>query len=146
MAAKPYSITLHIYQKDPHFGSYSIVEQTVWYYANGGTWSEASGALTLNMGGSGTSGVIRFKSTKGELITVAVGVHNYKRWCDIVTGLKPEQTALKINGEYYNNGGRDFMREKQLAEYSVKSSAGTTYKINYTVREGEKLAADIIIG
>ena len=143
---KPYSITLHIYQKDPNFGSFSIVEQTVWYNANGGTWSEASGALTLNMGGSGTSGVIRFKSTKGQLITVAVGVDNNKRWCDIVTGLKPDQTALKINGEYYNNGPRSYMREKHLAEYTVKSSAGTTYKINYTVREGEKLAADIIIG
>ena len=141
-----YSITLHIYQKDPSFGSFSIVEQTVWYYANGGTWTDASGALTLTMGGSGTSGVIRFKSTKGELITVAVGVHNYKRWCDVVTGLKPEQTALKINGEYYNNGGRDWVREKQETEHSATSPSGTKVTIKYTVTEGNNLAANIIIG
>ncbi|KAI9571023.1 lectin [Boletus coccyginus] len=141
-----YSINLHIYQKDPNFGSFSIVEQTVWYYANGGTWSESSGALTLTMGGSGTSGVIRFKSTKGELITVAVGVHNYKRWCDVVTGLKPEETALKINGQYYNNGGRDWVREKQETEHTATSPSGTKVTIKYTVTEGSNLAANIIIG
>ncbi|KAF8452856.1 fungal fruit body lectin [Boletus edulis BED1] len=98
------------------------------------------------MGGSGTSGVLRFKSDKGELITVAVGVHNYKRWCDVVTGLKPEETALVINPQYYNNGPRAYTREKQLAEYSVTSLVGTRFEVKYTVAEGNNLQADIIIG
>ncbi|KAF8452851.1 fungal fruit body lectin [Boletus edulis BED1] len=97
------------------------------------------------MGGSGTSGVLRFKSDK-ELITVAVGVHNYKRWCDVVTGLKPDETALVINPQYYNNGPRAYVREKQLAEYSVTSLVGTRFEVKYTVAEGNNLQADIIIG
>ena len=141
-----YSIALRVFQTNPARGFFHVVEKTVWHYANGGTWSEADGVLTLTMGGSGTSGVLRFKSDKGELITVAVGVHNYKRWCDVVTGLKTNETALVINGQYYSNGGRDYQREKQLAEYSVTSAAGTKFEVKYTVADGNNLAANIIIG
>ncbi|KAF8422317.1 lectin [Boletus edulis BED1] len=140
-----YSITLRVYQRNPARGFFSIVEKTVFHYANGGAWSEANGTQILTMGGSGTSGVLRFKSDK-ELITVAVGVHNYKRWCDVVTGLKPEETALVINPQYYNNGPRAYMREKQLAEYSVTSLVGTKVEVKYTATEGNSLQADIIIG
>lgn len=141
-----YSIALRVYQKNPDRGFFHIVEKTVWYFGNGGTWSEANDVLTLTMGTSGTSGVLRFASDKGELITVAVGVHNYKRWTDIVTSLGPEQTALKINGEYYNNGGRDWIREKQLAEYNVTSAAGTKVEVRFTVADGNNLQANVIIG
>ena len=41
-----YSITLRVYQTNPGRGFFHIVEKTVWHYANGGTWSEADGALT----------------------------------------------------------------------------------------------------
>ena len=139
-----YSITLHVYQRNPGRGFFHIVEQTVWHFANGGTWSEANGALTLTQGGSGTSGVLRFLSDKGERITVAVGVHNYKRWCDVVTGLKPDETALVINGQYYNNGGRDWVREKQQTEHSATSPSGTKVEVIYTVAEGNKLEANVI--
>ncbi|KAF8422321.1 lectin [Boletus edulis BED1] len=140
-----YSITLRVYQRNPGRGFFSVVEKTVFHFANGGTWSEANGTQILTMGGSGTSGVLRFKSDK-ELITVAVGVHNYKRWCDVVTGLKPEETALVINPQYYNNGPRAYTREKQLAEYSVTSVAGTKVEVKYTVTEGNHLQADVIFG
>ncbi|KAG6380448.1 lectin [Boletus reticuloceps] len=140
-----YSITLRVFQSNPARGFFSIVEKTVFQFANGGTWSEANGTQTLTMGGSGTSGVLRFKSDK-ELITVAVGVHNYKRWCDVVTGLKPEETALVINPQYYNNGPRAYVREKQLAEYSVTSAVGTKVEVKYTVTEGNNLQADVIFG
>jgi hypothetical protein len=100
ISAMSYTITLRVFQRNPARGFFSIVEKVNWAY--GGTWSEANGTQTLHMGGSGTSGVLRFKSDK-ELITVAVGVHNYKRWCDVVTGLKPDETALVINPQYYNN-------------------------------------------
>ena len=139
-----YSITLRVYQTNPGRGFFHIVEKTVWHYANGGTWFEADGALTLTQGGSGTSGVLRFLSDKGERITVAVGVHNYKRWCDAVTGLKPKETALVINGQYYNNGGRDWVREKQQTEHSATSPTGTKVDVVYTVTEGNKLEANII--
>ena len=140
-----YSITLRIFQTNPARGHFSLVENTCWNYANGGTWSDTDGILTLSMGGSGTSGVLRFVSDRGERITIAVGVHNYKRWCDIVTGLASNQTALVINGQYYNGGGRDYMREKQLSEYKVTSAVGTNYAVVYTVPDGNNLKADVII-
>ncbi|KAF8126745.1 lectin [Boletus edulis] len=141
-----YSITLRVFQGNPARGFFSIVEKTVFHFANGGTWSEANGTQILTMGGSGTSGVLRFKSDKGELFTVAVGVHNYKRWCDIVGGIKPEDTALVINPQYYNNGPRAYVRERQLAEYSGTSPAGTKVEVIYTVPDGNNLQANIIIG
>ncbi|KAH0831303.1 lectin [Lanmaoa asiatica] len=139
-----YSISMRVFQSNPARGYFHIVEQTCWNYANGCTWSESNGIITLTMGGSGTSGVIRFMSDKGERITIAVGVHNYKRWCDVVTGLAPKDTGIVINGQYYNNGGRDYMREKQLSEYSVTSTVGTKIGVAYTVTEGNNLQADII--
>ncbi|KAF9237748.1 lectin [Melanogaster broomeanus] len=141
-----YSIALRIFQANPSRGYFSIVEQTCWNYASGGTWSEANGICTLTMGGSGTSGTIRLMSDQGERILVAVGVHNYERWCDVVTGLASDATGLVVNGEYYNNGGRDYMREKQLSSYSVTSAAGTKVQVKYTVAEGNNLQADVVIG
>ena len=138
-----YNVALRVFQTNPARGFFHIVEQTVWHFANGGTWAEDNTTRTITMGGSGTSGVIRFKSDKNEYITIAVGVHNYKRWCDVVTGLKPEETALLINGQYYNNGGRDFVREKQEVEHTATSPAGTKVTIKYTVTEGNNLAAYI---
>ena len=68
-----YTIQLRIFQSPAH-GFFSVVEETNWNFANGGTWFNTDGVLTPTMGGSGTSGVLRFKSdTTGELFTVAVG-------------------------------------------------------------------------
>lgn len=99
------------------------------------------------MGGSGTSGTIRFLAQDtGEMFIVALGVHNYKRWCDVVTNLKQEQTGVLINPEYYNKGGRDFMREKQLASYSVKNAKGRKIEVKFTKEDGQDLKCNIIIG
>ena len=65
--------------------------------------------LALKIGGSGTSDVVRFMSNKDERITIVIGIDNYERWCYIVTGPEPKDTALLINGQYYNNGGRDYI-------------------------------------
>jgi hypothetical protein len=138
-----YKISLRVFQRDPGRGFFYIVEKTVF---TKGTWSEVNDTHTLTMNGSGTSGVLRFLSDKNELFTVAVGVHNYKRWCDIVGGITENDTALVINGQYYNNGGRDWIREKQLAEYSGTSPVGTKVEVVYTVAEGNDLKANIIIG
>ncbi|KAF8126744.1 lectin [Boletus edulis] len=140
-----YTITLRVFQGNPARGFFSIVEKTVFNFANGGTWSEVNGTQVLTMGGSGTSGVLRFKSDKGELFTIALGVHNYKRWCDVITGIKPEDTALLINPQYYNGGFRAYQREKQLAEYGGNGAAGTWVQVIYTVTEGNNLEANLII-
>ncbi|KIK92214.1 hypothetical protein PAXRUDRAFT_830161 [Paxillus rubicundulus Ve08.2h10] len=140
-----YTIKLLIHQANPAAG-FAIVERTVWHYANGGTWSDADGSQTLAMGGSGTSGTLRFMSNKGERLIVAVGVHNYKRWCDIATGLAPDATGIVVNAEYYNSSKRAYMREKQLAQHSVTSPAGTKVTVKYTVADGNYLQADVTIG
>ena len=49
-----------------------------------------------------------------------------------------------INGQYYNNGGRDWVREKQQTEHSTTSPTGTKVDVVYTVTEGNKLEANII--
>ncbi|KAF7762188.1 hypothetical protein Agabi119p4_8781 [Agaricus bisporus var. burnettii] len=77
------------------------------------------------MGGSGTSGSLRFVSSDTDESFVATfGVHNYKRWCDIVTNLTNEQTALVINQEYYGVPIRDQARENQLTSYNVANAKG----------------------
>ena len=86
-----------------------------------------------------------FLSDKGERITLAVGVHNYKRWCDVATGLNPDETSLVINGQYYNDGGRDWVRVRQQTEHSATSPTGTTAKAVYTAAEGNKLEANVIV-
>lgn len=138
-----YTIALRVYQTNPARGFFHVVEQTVW---RNGVWSQMDGMLVLSLHSNGPSGVVRFLSTKGERIALAVGVHNYQRWCDIVTNLNPDETALKVNCEYYNDGFRSFAREKQSVEHSATSNAGTKVQIKYTVAEGHKLEADVIFG
>jgi hypothetical protein len=140
-----YSITLRIFQTNPDT-FFRVVEQTVWNYANGGTWTQNNGEYKLTMGGSGTSGTIRFVADNGENFIVAIGVHNYKRWCDIVTNLTNDQTGVIINPEYYNSGQRAYQREKQLATYSVADVKGRKYEVKFTKDDGNDLAANIIIG
>ncbi|KIJ06940.1 hypothetical protein PAXINDRAFT_19857 [Paxillus involutus ATCC 200175] len=141
-----YSIKLQLYQINPSRGYFCPVENTCWNFANGATWSQSQGASLLTMGGSGTSGTLRLLSDKGERIIIAIGVDNQKRWCDVVTGLAPDQTGVVINGEYYNKGKRAYMREKQLAKYSVTSAAGTKVEVQFTVSDGKDLVANCIIG
>jgi hypothetical protein len=142
-----YKISLRIYQTNPN-AYFNIVEKTVWNYANGGTWSESNGEQVLTMGGSGTSGILRFVADTGEKFIVAVGVHNYKRWCDIVTNLGNDHTGVIINPQYYNSQDpdREAAREKQLSAYNVKNTKGRNFAVTFTVTDGNDLKANIIIG
>ncbi|KAJ3475349.1 hypothetical protein NLI96_g11896 [Meripilus lineatus] len=142
-----YTITIQVYQTNPN-AFFRIVEKTVWQYANGGTWSESNGTHVLTMGGSGTCGSLRFVSDTGENFIATLGVHNYKRWGDIVTNLANDQTGVIITPQYYSDAHRDreAARERQLASYSVKNAKGRNFAINYTVTEGNNLKANIIIG
>ena len=140
-----YTINLRIFQTNPN-NFFQVVEQTVWNFANGGTWTAANGELVLTMGGSGTSGTIRFfNADTGERFIVAIGVHNYKRWCDIVTGLNPPDTGVVMHQEWYGEK-RSFMREKQTVSHNVASAKGTKFEIKYTVVDGNNLKANLIIG
>ena len=141
-----YSIKVFVYQTNPN-AFFRIVEKTVWKYANGGTWDEVEGYQVLKMGGSGTSGSLRLQSGSGESFVVTVGVHNYKRWGDIVTNIKNDQTALTINPEYYSSEhpNRQRQREKQLAWYNVANAQGRNFSFEYTVTKGNSLEVRIVI-
>ena len=140
-----YNIKVLVYQTKPG-KFFRVVDNTVWKYANGGTWDKVDGYYVLKMGGSGTSGSLRFVSDSGGSFVVTLGVHNYKRWGDIVTNLK-DQTACIINPEYYSEGQpkRQEQREKQLSEYQVADSKGVKYSFEYTVAEGNDLTVRIMI-
>ena len=142
-----YTITAQVYQTNPN-AFFHIVEQTVWNYANGGTWSETDGQHVLTMGGSGTSGSLRFVSDTGENFIVTLGVHNYERWGDIVTNLANNQTGVIINPQYYDSKfpDREKAREAQRASYSVDNAKGRKFALNYTVASGNNLKVNIIIG
>lgn len=142
-----YTITAQVYQTNPN-AFFRIVEKTVWNYANGGTWGEMNGTQVLTMGGSGTSGSLRFVSDTGENFIITLGVHNYKRWGDIVTNLANDQTGVIINPEYYDDKHRDreAQREKQLSMYSIDNLKDRKFEFKYTVADGNNLKVNIIIG
>jgi hypothetical protein len=142
-----YTIEVRIYQRDPTVW-FDNVEQTVWHYANGGTWGKHNDAYVLTMGGSGTCGSIRMATANGERVIFTFGVHNYQRWCDIVTGLSSDATGVVITPQYYDSSHPDRCqaRERQLADYSVKSATGRNFEIKYTTSSGNNLAAVVIIG
>src|SRR5712675_1459229 len=142
-----YRITAQVYHTNRN-ASFRVVEQTVWHYANGGTWDHVDGAYVLNMGGSGTCGSLRFLSNTGENFIITLGVHNYKRWGDIVTNLASDQTGVIITPQYYSNAHRDReqQRERQLTTYNVSNANGRNIKFDYTVTEGKDLRVKIIIG
>ena len=141
-----YTITVQVYQTNPNT-FFNIVEKTVWHYANGGTWSEKDGTHVLNQGGSGTSGSLRFLAADGEAFVVTLGVHNYKRWADIVSNLKTNETALVINPQYYGDQkDRNAIRESQNTQHSVSNAKGRKLQVIYTETEGQNLKANIIIG
>lgn len=140
-----YTIHLRINQKGTDF--FGMVEQTVWNFGNGGTWAYNNGEMVLTMGGSGTSGTLRFKSASGVIVLVALGVHNYKRWCDIVTDLEPKDTCMAVHPTYYQdsgvNGSRSDMLWKQLPQIQKTDSKGNSFSINFFKEDGNALWAEI---
>ncbi|KAF9523521.1 lectin [Crepidotus variabilis] len=143
-----YTIETHVHKNSAN-KVFDCVEQCVWYYANGGTWATTSDGFKLTMGGSGTAGLLRFMSQDGqEAFFVAMGVHNYKPWVDIITGLGNDVTGVKALPEYYNdtNPPRVASRESQRTSQSINSITNRVISVNYTVAEGNNLKLDITIG
>ncbi|KAH9974416.1 lectin [Lactifluus volemus] len=135
-----YTITVRIYQTDSS-AFFHLVEKTNWKYAAPCVWSEVTEPI-------GTCGSLRLQSDTGETFIVTLGVHNYKRWCDIVTNLSPEQTGVVITPEYYDSKHPDRVaqRERQLQSYSVSNNKGRKFTVSYSVAEGNNLTANVIIG
>jgi len=141
-----YRINLRVYQANTET-FFQIVEKTVWNYANGGTWAEANGEQVLTMGGSGTSGTLRFVSTTGSSFLLALGVHNYKRWVDIQPDPTKDQTATVMHPSYYNAGtAQAEAREAQRSTWTVQTAQGQQVTVTCTQEEGQhNLHAVLII-
>lgn len=137
-----YTIKLHIIQNT--IDKFSINENTCWHYANGGTWDREGGYHVLRMGGSGTSGMLRLGSNSKESFCLAVGVHNHRRWCDIVVDLKDDDTAQKIHPAYYLCDGSP-MLWKQLSEITKTTRRGMNIGIKFSINEGTELCAELTI-
>ncbi len=141
-----YTIKVRVIQNKPE-DWYSVVEKTVWHFANGGIWSECDGEHTLTMNGSGTSGMLRFKDAADNYFLVALGVHNYKRWCDIVPDQASSNTGVEIHPSYYadGTGSRGEMLWKQLAHLERKTAKGVTISVDYWKEDGNTLYATVSI-
>ncbi|KAH9946701.1 lectin [Amylocystis lapponica] len=119
-----------------------IVEKTI----GGGEISDTNGIQTFTMPGSGTSGGIRFVSSDStEAFYVALGIHNYKRWCDVVTDLTDSDTSLKLHPLYYEPGERAAIREQQLAEIERTSKKGTKIVVKYLSQQDNAYLVDIVV-
>ncbi|KAM7213977.1 Fungal fruit body lectin [Rhypophila decipiens] len=144
-----YTIAVQVFQTNQN-AFFDVVEKTVF---RNGTWAETNGTHVLTMGGSGTSGSLRFVAGTGENFIVTLGVHNYKPWGDIVTKLDPaSQTGVVITPQYYESewGGspvqaRVDARWKTLSSYEVTRD-GRKYAFKYTVTDGNHLKVNIVIG
>ncbi|KAH9020038.1 fungal fruit body lectin-domain-containing protein [Lactarius pseudohatsudake] len=88
----------------------------------------------------GTSGALRLLSNKGEGCIITLGVHNYKRWGDIITNLKNDQTACVINPQYYSKDfpDREKQRERQLTTYAVDDLQGRKFSFEYVVADWQR--------
>jgi len=138
------SYTLGVRTNNDTTDSITLVEKSVWYYGNGGTWTDREEGHILQIGSSGTSGLLRFKSTNGETFAVAVGVHNYKRWCDVLVNLKDNETLTKLHPAYYDEKDPKFqVLWKQGSEASATSSEGKKISVNFYVTDGNSLKATL---
>jgi hypothetical protein len=138
-----YTITVRV--TDATNSGFTIAEKNVWHYANGGSWSDNDSVHTLVMGGSGTSGMLCFKNGAGEKFLVVLGIHNYVRWCDIVTDLGNGDTGTKIQSEYYSDTPRGGMLWEQLDQIQKKSAKGTTVDVKYIKESGNSFVVKLLI-
>lgn len=138
-----YTITLRIAQQSrDHF---NVVEKTCNRdHVDQVEWTETQGCHELYMGASGASGMLRLKSQSGETFCLAMGIHNFVRWCDIVVDLKDDSTAQSIHPGYYRPGGAQELWN-QLSEITKITARGVKLKLEFTRKEGTKLSATLMI-
>lgn len=117
-----------------------LVECSVWHYANGGTWDlsgMASHKYVLTMGGSGTSGMLRFRMASGKLFAIAVGIHNWAPWSGVAIDLQPKETLQAVHKEFYAGGPRSSPTVKDSVGNSSNYSVGVLYTDEEKAEERE---------
>ena len=108
-------------------------------------WTTVDGGFLLSMTGSGTSGIIRFRTTNFETFVVLVGVHNYERWCDIKPDLDVNASAKDIIKLYYDGSRPEYQKLwQQSPTADVTTSNKSHIQLTYTIKEGHDLAVDLI--
>jgi hypothetical protein len=138
------SYTLAIRTVNDTADTLTLVEKSVWHYGNGGTWTDREEGHILQIGSSGTSGLLRFKSSNGEIFVVAVGVHNYKRWCDVQAKPKDDDTLPKLHPLYYNEKDPQYqVLWKQAPEASATTAKGKKITVKFYVADGNQLKATL---
>lgn len=147
-----YKITLRIYQTNTN-AFFRVVEAAAGHPGGpGGSWSAVRDEHVLTLGGSGSAGALRLlDEDTGEAFVVVLGVHEHRRWCDVVTRLQPGQTAASVLREYFTHGGaadREFVRTAQGARCAVEDvgSRPRHCEVVFTVSNGRDLRANLIIG
>jgi hypothetical protein len=133
-----------------HSSAPTLIEQSCWW-GKGTAWSTnttttAKGATvttyTLSMDASGSSGALRFRTESGTIFSVAIGVHNYKRWSDVQVDLASDNPLTKLHARYYDD--KDELYKKLWAQSpeasGALSSEGHEVKVGFYRTEGHALA------
>ncbi|RWA08697.1 hypothetical protein EKO27_g6400 [Xylaria grammica] len=124
---------------------FHIAEMAVWHYANGGSWFNSDGVLKLTMGGSGTSGMLRYQNDAGEEpFTVVMGVHNYKPWVHIIPDVPRNETCVVLLPQYYAGG--KYSGVPIVPTCTVNNSAQRSLTATFDGTEGHDYKLDIFIG
>ncbi|KAI1184854.1 fruit body lectin [Nemania serpens] len=130
---------------------FRTAEMAVWHYANGGSWTDSDGVLTLTMGGSGTSGMLRLQTHdennggRREAFTVVIGVHNYAPWTHVLPDVAPSETTVLLLPQYYAGGKHSGVPVAPSCE--VRNAAGRRLSAAFRDNaEGRKYSLDIVIG
>jgi hypothetical protein len=121
-----------------------VIEKTCWKGA-GTAWTKSESGRLLSMNASGTSGMLRLRSSEGEHFAVALGVHNYKRWCDVDVNLSDSQVLTGLHPAYYNENDNKYKALwAQATEATGTSSKGRKFSITFYVVEGNNLRANLV--
>lgn len=127
--AMEYNLTVHTTNNSDV--GFSIVEKTLW---NKGTWSSQDGVQLLNLSGSGASGMLRYRNNgTGESFIVALGIHQNSRWCDVIMGLDPSDTATPRHALYYEPRSAENQTKRQLrvAIITEPTATGRQVEVQY---------------
>ena len=146
----PYTLQLRVINDTPD--TIALVEQTCWFGA-GTIWAATNDTTqtlfpdtqihTLSMDNSGSSGMLRFRTSSGTRFAVAAGVHNYKRWCDVQVDLADDQPLTRLHGAYYTEGDPKNAALWAQAEQAAATEAqsGRQVKVAFYKSEGDRLLA-----
>ncbi|KAK3952823.1 putative lectin [Pseudoneurospora amorphoporcata] len=137
--------TLHLRLINDTSDPLTLVEQTSWWGKNT-IWSQtpSTGVYVLSMANSGSSGMLRFQTSKGDFFAIAAGVHNYKRWCDVLVDTGDEEPLTKLHPKYYDDKDPKYQALwAQASEVEAESKSGKTVRVKFYQPEGNVLRATI---